>query len=72
MEKKTPIKQSQVLPSTGFYIELNCPYCGKEETIIGDTRKEVVDNTKYAGWKNLTSDIYDQSGHYCGCNYLIS
>lgn len=66
-EKKSYIKQTDF--RKGFYIEVNCPYCGTETTFGAETKKELSEQLKTEGWKMLSSDMYGQIGYWCGCDY---
>lgn len=66
-EKKSKIKQKDF--NKGYYIELNCPYCYKEEIVGGRTKQDLSTELKNREWKWLDSDYYAQSGYWCGCDY---
>ena len=66
-EKKSTILQSEF--RKGYHIEVNCQMCMIERTFGADTKKELSEQLKQDGWKNLSSDYYGQSGYWCGCEY---
>ena len=66
-EKITKIKSSDF--RKGYYIEVNCPYCGKEVILGGSTKQELSEVLKNEGWKWLSSDYYGQIGYWCGCDH---
>ena len=66
-EKKSNIKQTHF--DEGYYIELNCPYCMREEMVGARTKKDLSLELKNRGWKWLNSDYYGQVGYWCGCDY---
>lgn len=70
MEKITRIPSTEIGITKGYYIELECYMCGHNETIVGDTKSELMKNVTEAGWKRLSSDEYQATGHYDGCDYL--
>ena len=51
--------------------EETCCICDTEFDVSGDTEKELFENIKKAGWKNLESDQYGIIGYWCGCEYSI-
>ncbi len=66
-EKKSKIKQSDF--RKGYYIEVNCQFCGTETTFGTGTKNELSAQLENEGWKYLSSDMYGQEGYWCGCDY---
>lgn len=67
-EKTTAIKPIEF--TTGYFMELECSMCGREEILAARTKKDLSDLLKENDWKILDSDRYGQVGYWCGCDYM--